>query len=171
MLAIRRSLVSGRQIIVDEVRKHYMIPAWFFSTQVGEPKVSGLMGLLSTKGSRAPVLFPHRDVYPGGVTFEEVKGHASTMGHSFIHGHKGKGKVWQRPQGAGHDIPLQTVVGLSVPEMASPGGAKDVVGEKVTARIEERVDIELDNLITSFAHCFREFSRLIKKRIRRSDSL
>jgi hypothetical protein len=151
-LAIRRSLKSGRDIIVKEATAHYMVPGWYVRKQVGEPRISGLTGVLETRGSHIPLyLFPHADQYPGGVSVEEIRGHPMQLLHAFTKGYTGAGKVLQRLHNRpSHGWPLVSMVGLSLPEMISENDkGNDVVGRKVEERVEERVGIELDSVIAA----------------------
>jgi len=149
--AIRRALISGRQVMIDEVKSRYAAPTTWIRGAVGNPNITGLQGRLRVSGSRIPAyLFPNtRDVYPSGVKFQQMtQGEMTSLMHAFIPGHpKGQRKAWffQR-WGHEHDASIHPVMGPALAEMV---GNKNVE-PKVEARILEMYERRLWQNIDAF---------------------
>jgi hypothetical protein len=143
--AIRRALVSGRQVASDAVRARYMAKAGWVKASLGNPVVVGMTGLMTSKSTKAPLsMFPHTDRWPSGVSVKELRaGDRMLIKHAFVP--SSIDKVMIRAGGRGSArYPLREMTGLSVPEMLED---PHEVQPKVAAAIEEMLYRRLNSNI------------------------
>ncbi len=144
-LALQWSIISalrkGRTAAAKAARERYIIPYGWLLKSIGRPRISALTGYLHVSGTKAPLsMFKPKDIYPGGISFQELKEGPSIIRHAFTHG----GPILERETKETRRYPLRTLFGLSAPQMI---GQKTEVFPKLQQSLQKDVDIELQRLI------------------------
>ncbi len=140
--SILKALRFGRTDAAKRARERYVIPYGWLLKAIGRPRISGLIGYLHVSGTKAPLsMFNPKDIYPGGISFQELKEGPSIIRHAFTHG----GPILERETKETRRYPLRTLFGLSAPQM---------IGQKseVFPKIQDKMEIEL----------YKELERQIK---------
>jgi hypothetical protein len=140
--SILYTLRKARTMAKKAVTERYNILPNQVLKALGEPRMSGLVGVLHAGGTRIPLsAFPAREISPFGTAVLELKNaYPINLLHSFIRG----GKVLERETPETKRYPLRTMVGLPLPIMI---GEKAHVFPEIEAGMEKDLDHELGRLV------------------------
>lgn len=129
--AILYALRGAKTEIAKSVRSKYAAPLKYVRDAIGQPRLQNLSGYLRVSGSKLPLeVFPHQDIFPGGIRIEEVKNKMTVIRHAFSQ------RVYQRQSAAVKRYPIGRIFGLSVPAMA---------GSRALPSIRERLERDLNS--------------------------
>ena len=147
--AIRYTLRRVRTKAGQAATERYNISSRWVTGQARAPIVGGMSGRMTIAGTRAPLqLFPHADVFPGGVQVEELRGHAMTLRHAFVRG----GGVMTRGEPGAPRYPIHPMVGVSAPEMVGESsvwpGVETFMEETMMTRLEHNIAAILSGAIS-----------------------